>query len=109
MRNPLSIAHLCAAASCASVLCTIGAWAQQPERAPLRADLQAAAEHLIQHPHPHAMTEEVARVRLKKLGFENAQSLTPTAHNTFEGQVSRNGASHRVEIDRLTGAVKMQQ
>jgi hypothetical protein len=90
------------------MLCTIGASGQTPDRAPLRPDLQAAAEHLMHHPHPYAMTEEVARVRLKKLGFENAQSLTPTARNTFEAQVSRNGEQRRVEIDRITGAVKTQ-
>ena len=108
MRNPLSIAQLCLAASCAAVLCTTGASGQQPERAPLRPDLQAAAEHLMQHPHPYAMSEEVAAVRLKKLGFENAQSLRPTAHNTFEAEVSRNGETRRVEIDRITGALKQQ-
>jgi hypothetical protein len=109
MRIPLSIAHHCFAASCAAVLCMTGAAGQQPERAPLRADLQAAAEHLMQHPHPYAMTEEVARERLKKLGFENAQALRPTARNTFETEASRNGESRRVEIDRITGAVRMQQ
>jgi hypothetical protein len=109
MRNPFSIARHCFAASCAAVLCTIGASAQQPERPPLRADLQAAAEHLMHHPHPYAMTEEVARLRLEKLGFERAQSLRPTAHNTFEAEASRNGEPRRVEIDRITGEVRTQK
>jgi len=91
------------------VLCVAGASAQQPDRAPLRADLRAAAEHLMQHPHPYAMTEEVARVRLEKLGFERAQSLRPTAHNTFEAEVSKNGETRKVEIDRITGAVRTPQ
>ena len=108
MRNPLSIGDLCLAASFAVALCTTGASGQQPERAPLRPDLQASAEHLMQHPHPYAMSEEVARVRLKKLGFENAQSLRPTAGNTFEAEATKNGQSRRVEIDRITGAVKTQ-
>src|SRR5262249_20110855 len=109
MRNPLSIARHCFAASCAAVLCTTGAPAQQSERPPLRADLQAAAEHLMEHPHPYAMTAEVARVRLEKLGFERAQALKPTAHNPFEAEVTRNGEPRRVEIDRITGAVRTQQ
>jgi hypothetical protein len=106
MRNPLSIGHLCLVTSCAVVLCASGASAQN--RAPLRPDLQTAAEHLMHHPHPYAMSEEVARQRLNRLGFENAQSLRPTARNTFEAEASKNGAPRRVEIDRITGAVKMQ-
>lgn len=109
MRNLLAIGHLCLATACAVALCMTAASGQQSERAPLRPDLEAASEHLMHHPHPYAMTEEVARVRLKKLGFENAQSLKPTARNTFEAEVKRNGETRRVEIDRITGAVKTQQ
>jgi hypothetical protein len=95
---------------CAAVLCAPGAWAQQQgERAPLRADLQAAAEHLTHHPHPYAMTEEVARVRLQKSGFERTEALRPTAHNTFQAEVMKNGETRRVEIDRITGEVRPQQ
>jgi hypothetical protein len=88
------------------MLCATGAWAQQAERAPLRADLQAAAEHLMLHPHPYAMTEEVARVRLQKLGFERTEALRPTAHNTFQADVVKNGEARRVEIDRISGELR---
>ncbi|HEX2365570.1 MAG TPA: hypothetical protein VHJ00_11170 [Bradyrhizobium sp.] len=106
MRHPLTTACHCFAGCCVAVLCATGAWAQQGERAPLRADLQAAAEHLMHHPHPYAMTEEVARVRLEKFGFERTQSLQPTAHNTFQAEVMKNGEARRVEIDRITGELR---
>jgi hypothetical protein len=109
MRHPFTIARQCFVGCCAALLCTTGAWAQQSERAPLRADLQAAAEHLIHHPHPYAMTEEVARVRLQKLGFERTEALRPTARNTFQAEVMKNGEARRVEIDRISGEVRPQQ
>ncbi len=109
MMRIATITCQCVVGLCAAVLCAPGASAQQGERAPLRADLQAAAEHLMHHPHPYAMTEEVARVRLQKSGFERAEALRPTAHNTFEAEVMKNGEARRVEIDRITGEVRPQQ
>jgi hypothetical protein len=55
------------------------------------------------------MTEEVARVRLQKSGFERTEALRPTAHNTFQAEVMKNGETRRVEIDRITGEVRPQQ
>ena len=106
MRHPLTIACRSLLGCCAAVLCATGALAQQGERAPLRPDLQAAAEHLMHHPHPYAMTEEVARVRLGKLGFERTEALRPTANNTFQAEVMKNGEVRRVEIDRITGELR---
>ena len=104
-----TIVRQCLVGFCTTTLCANSAWAQLGERAPLRADLQAAAGHLMHHPHPYAMTEEVARVRLQKLGFERTEALRPTAHNTFQTEVMKNGERRRVEIDRISGEVRPQQ
>jgi hypothetical protein len=80
-----------------------------PERGQMRPELAMAAKHLAAHPHPYGMSEEVARVRLQKLGFEKAESLKPAANNVFEADVIKEGRSQHVAIDRITGAVKPTQ
>ena len=77
----------------------------EPQRPPLREDLRAAGQHLMEHPHPYAMSEEVARVRLQKQGL-NPTEIRPLDRNRFEAQVLRNGQPMKVEIDRLSGAVR---
>ena len=106
--RPLHFSRL--VALCLGLLCATQAWAQQPaepERPALRAGLGRAAERLANHPHPYAMSEEVARVRLQKMGFERAQSVRPAEGNAFQAEVMKNGEAQKVEIDRITGAVKV--
>lgn len=103
--------HISIAALCLAVPVATGALAQpaEPQRPPLRADLARAAEHLVQHPHPYAMSEEVARVRLQKLGFEKITTLNSAAGNKFQVEVTKNGQPQKLTIDRLTGAVRAAQ
>ncbi len=93
-----------------ALLCGVSvAAAAQPAaiaRAPLRADLRVAGERLSQHPHPYAMSEEVARVRLQKMGFEQAQAFKSVGTNAFQAEVMKEGKPQRIEIDRISGAVK---
>jgi hypothetical protein len=106
--DPLHFPRL--SALCLGLLCATQAGAQQPtgaERPALRPELGRAAERLANHPHPYAMSEEVARVRLQKMGFERAQSLRPAEGNAFQAEVVKNGETQKVEIDRITGAVKV--
>jgi hypothetical protein len=101
--------HIPLAALCLAALCGTQAAAQptEPQRPALRADLARAAERLAQRPpHPYAMSEEVARVRLQKMGFERADTLRPAGANAFQAEVTRNGQTQKLEIDRITGAVK---
>jgi hypothetical protein len=100
--------HIPRVALCVAVLGASEAAAQptEPQRPALRPELVAPAEHLAQHAHPYAMSEEVARVRLQKMGFENAATLRPAGETTFEADVTRNGQAQKVEIDRITGAVR---
>ena len=100
--------HIPLAALCLAALCGTQAAAQptEPQRPALRSDLARAAERLAQHPHPYAMSEEVARVRLQKMGFERADTLRPAGANAFQAEVTRNGQTQKLEIDRITGAVK---
>jgi hypothetical protein len=103
--------HISIAALSLGLLFGTGASAQptEPRRAPLRADLAHAAEHLAQHPHPYAMSEEVARVRLQKMGFEEITTLSPAEGNKFQVQAIKNGQPQKLMIDRLTGAVRTTQ
>jgi hypothetical protein len=106
--HPLHFSRL--SALCLGLLCATQAWAQQPaeaERPALRPELARAAERLANHQHPYGMSEEVAQVRLQKMGFERAQSLRPAQGNAFQAEVMKNGESQKVEIDRITGAVKV--
>jgi hypothetical protein len=80
----------------------------EPQRPPLRQDLNAAGEHLMAHPHPYTMSEEVARTRLLKQGL-NPTEIKPLDRNRFEAQVLQNGQPTKVEIDRLNGAVRRLQ
>ena len=77
----------------------------QPARAPLRPDLAAAAHHLMEHPHPYQMSEEVARERLKKSGFANTQILKPVG-NAFETTITQGDVHKSLRIDRLNGKIE---
>jgi hypothetical protein len=90
------------------VLCATEAAAQttEPQRPALRQELVAPAERLAQHAHPYTMSEEVARVRLQKMGFENATTLRPAGDTKFEADVTKDGQPQKLEIDRITGAVR---
>jgi Peptidase propeptide and YPEB domain len=105
--------HIPLAVLCLGVLCGSEAAAQPTEqqndlaRPALRSELSGAAEHLAHtSPHPYGMSEEVARVRLQKMGFEKIDSLRAENDSTFEAQVEKNGQAQKVEIDRITGAIK---
>jgi hypothetical protein len=80
----------------------------EPQRPPLREDLRIAGQHLMEHPHPYTMSEEVARVRLQKQGL-NPTEIRPLDQNRFEAQVLSNGLPMKVEINRLNGAVRPTQ
>jgi len=99
--SPILVATLALAAAAANAQPP----SAEPQRPPLREELREAAQHLTAHPHPYAMSEEVARVRLGKLGLETSEIKT-LDRNRFEAQVLRNGVPARVEIDRLNGAVR---
>ena len=76
-----------------------------PARPPLRPDLAIAAHHLVEHPHPYQMSEEVARERLKKSGFASTEALK-AAGNTFEATATQNGLRKTLRIDRLSGKIE---
>jgi hypothetical protein len=84
----------------------VGTQPNPPRRAALSPKLTAASQHLASHPHPYAMSEEVARVRLRKMGFEKAEALRPAGTTIFQAEVTKNGQPQKVEIDRISGSVK---
>jgi Peptidase propeptide and YPEB domain len=100
--------HIPLAALCLGVLCATQAAAQpaEPQRPALRPELAAPAEHLTQHPHSYLMSEEVARVRLQKMGYEKADTLRPVGDTAYEAEVTKDGQAQKVVVDRITGAVQ---
>ena len=76
----------------------------QPQHGPLRPELKAAVPILAEHPHSYLMSEEVARLRLLKMGYR-VDALRATQTGMFEAQVFKEDRPKKVRIDRMTGSL----